>query len=928
MDNLKRFLEIFKVHKGDEFTHTTLDPPVAYCIPVDKKNELLDLLYDAIFVNGVSVSLTEKPPEKTYVKADIDLRYPIDDGMTKSKYTTDNIKEIVQLYNTAIKHFLDVPDEQLKAFIFERDELGRKKGFITDGLHIMYPYLIVDTNVQLMIREEVLKNCIPILSKLGSANKYDEIIDKSIVKSNNWFMYGCTKPAKKPYKLTHIYDNEYNDMNVRKFKPRQLIELLSIRDLDENKSIPLRDNEEFKIMYEEKLNGKKIVRKKDKDKGDYTIDEKNEIMLRMASSLYGTMTEDLQNARQLTSMLAPERATHYRQWLEVGWCLYNISPALLDSWKMFSKSSPDVFKDGEKCDCEHRWVHMERKTDGLGIGSLHRWAKIDNMEEYKKFVSTNIKQLMLRSTSRLSDDVANVIHEMYRHQYVCASVKHDKWYEFKNHRWKLDEGGVSIYNRFSKEVLDEYLKLIANLMNIAAIGDTTGDRDKNIDDGSKLTEVTKKLRDSTFKGKLMKELSHKFYDSNFLSRLNQNPYLLGCENGVFDLRELEFRDGRPEDMLTFSTRINYNEFDEDHDDIIMIKNFFSKLFVNESVRNYVFLLLASFLEGFNRFEQFYILTGIGANGKSKLLELMRNAIGDYGSSVPVSVFTAKRASSGSANPEIAKLVSVRFVETTEPEDKAPFNGSLIKEWSGNDKISYRDLYQGQTEFTPMFKIMLSCNNLPKLQADDDAIWRRIVVIPFNSRFIVKPNMNDPLEFKRDDYLKEKLFIWKEAFLYMLIEYYKIYIREYNGTLTSPNECMDATNEYRKVYDVYNEFISEHLIKTNNMNDKLLISDIYEKFKGWWKQTNVDKPPNRSDMKILLEKKLGKYPKIGGWTQWTFKEDIEERDGNESINIKNKMKKGERSGEDMNDSTSDSFDADADADAYIEDDEYITLLEET
>lgn len=911
---LYQFLNRFITKKGEPFTHTSVnDPRASYFIPPEQKDKLYELLYEAIFIHEASVHLTEKPIQFTLVKADLDFRYPIDEDINRYKYTTDNIKEIVELYNNAIRFYLDesiLKPEQLKAFIFERDEKGRKDGFLTDGLHIMYPYLIVDYNIQLMIRDHVLQNCSPVLSKLNSVNRFDDIIDKSVVKSNNWFIYGCTKPSKKAYKLTHIYDYEFNDLNITKYTNDnlKLMKLLSIRDIrtdNGEKAIPMKpDREDFLEMYEEKVSGKrKKLTKKMTGNGngsgdtggggeggecgksvvDYDYDEQYLMTRIRAETIANNSSVNLVYVKQLVSILSPERATHYRQWLEVGWCLYNISPSLLDTWTTFSKYSPKIFKDGEKCNCESMWFNMDERDGGLGIGSLHRWAKMDSPEEYKKVVSSNINIYIQKSFSMSTQDIANVVFNMYRYQYKCVDHKKKDFYEFRGHRWVLDEGGVSLYNKLGNDVLNEYMRLINHYSNVAMKADSESAENDNkntyIENIKILTEITRKLRDCTFKEKILKECSYMFHDSNFVRSLDKNPYLLGCENGVYDLKNVEFRDGRPEDNLTYTTGLSYRVFEDDHQDIQDIIEFFSKLFRDEELREYVITLLGSMIDGFNKHEKFYILTGVGANGKSKLLELMRNSLGQYASGVPVSVFTSKRTSSSAANPEIAKLVGVRLVETTEPEDSAPFNASLIKEWTGNDPISYRPMYGNQDEFIPMFKIMLSCNQLPKLPSDDEGIWRRVIVIPFNSRFVENPNPDDPDEFVRDNNLKQRLYIWKEAFLYMLIEYYKIY-KESGYKLREPAATLSETMKYRSTYDLYGDFLSECLEKEKeDIKTKLMLNDVYDRFKLWWKQTNSEKPPHRKDMKVVLEKRLGMY-KASGWTGWKFKVEEEKMEEEE------------------------------------------------
>ena len=111
-------------------------------------------------------------------------------------------------------------------------------------------------------------------------------------------------------------------------------------------------------------------------------------------------------------------------------------------------------------------------------------------------------------------------------------------------------------------------------------------------------------------------------------KLDANPRLIGFENGVYDLESDEFREGRPEDYVSLSTGINYIEYDAENPYIDDINNFMEKVLVNRNVREYVWTLFASILDGTNRDEKFHMWTGSGSNGKSKIVDLF-HTIGEY-----------------------------------------------------------------------------------------------------------------------------------------------------------------------------------------------------------------------------------------------------------------------------------------------------------
>ena len=128
---------------------------------------------------------------------------------------------------------------------------------------------------------------------------------------------------------------------------------------------------------------------------------------------------------------------------------------------------------------------------------------------------------------------------------------------------------------------------------------------------------------------------------------------------VYDLDAMEFREGRPEDYLTLTTGINYNELDANDALIQEIKGFLTQILPVERVREYVLGLFASFLHGNIREERFHVWTGIGSNGKSKILELFEKSFGEYCCTLPIALLTQKRGASNSASPELARARSKR-----------------------------------------------------------------------------------------------------------------------------------------------------------------------------------------------------------------------------------------------------------------------------
>ena len=845
-------------HKNrNEITHTSIgNPKGSFSIPFEEKETLCELIYQQVFKRKIPVHLTEAPQPHTNIKIDLDFKFPIEEN--RRHYTLKHIKGIVEKYNDAIRNYMDVPDEKMLAFVFERDSPYKSdKGQVKDGIHVIYPYIICHTKIQHLIRKHVLKYCDSILAEIESTNTYENIIDACIIDKNNWLMYGCSKLRIKPYTLTHVFDAKNNDLDLKTngySNSKELIMLLSIRDHSESESIPIREeylhlitNDSAPIINEADIK-KTLSKIKTSHKTTQNYENKN---------------VDLDNVKELIKMLSSDRAEDYASWIEVGLCLHNISPSLLSEWIEFSRKS----EKGKLCKIfEDSWANMKSmEVGGIGIGSLHLWARLDSPEDYLRYKQNSISVEIIKSTSMSTYDTAIVVHKLYQHQFVCTSQKDKgKWYEFKNHRWHHVDAGYSLQNKFSKEVIDEYLKLIKYYSESAY--ELEGDaRENQMDKLTQLLEVTHKLRDITFKKKIMEECKILFYDSTFENRLDSNPDLICFENGVYDLVHHKFRDGCPEDCVSMTAGIDYETFESTDQVVIDIFSFLAQVFPDREIREYVITMLGSIMEGRNPQEQFYIWTGVGGNGKSKLLELFEMCAGKYAAKVPVTVFTQKKAASNAATPEIARLRGVRCTSSQETEETEKFNIAVVKEWSGNDNILARPLFGDCFEFKPQFKQIFCCNDKPILPPDDIGIWRRIVVVDFPSRFVENPDPNNPYEFKRDYRLAEKFQSWRSAFMWIILQFYKNVYKKVG--LKEPKSIIEAKEEYRSSNDEMSEFKREYIVKDENSSIKL--KESYKVYQDWFKEVNGNsrKPAIQTLYKTAMERKLGKYNITRGWVGW-------------------------------------------------------------
>jgi P4 family phage/plasmid primase-like protien len=281
------------------------------------------------------------------------------------------------------------------------------------------------------------------------------------------------------------------------------------------------------------------------------------------------------------------------------------------------------------------------------------------------------------------------------------------------------------------------------------------------------------------------------------------------------------------------------------------------------VREYFIKHLSSNLFGGNTAQKFHILTGSGSNGKSMIMNLMTKAMGDYACTVPISLFTQKRKSSGSAAPEVARLKGRRFVTMQEPDEAIALNTGLMKEISSGEKMYARDLFESGSEFEVLAKFHLACNEKPKINTTDGGTWRRLVVINFLSKFVVTPSASNEYPLDESIQFSVNTEEWATPFLSYLVHV----LKEGNGLrkLVAPPDVMEYTSDYRNENDAIAKFISEEIQELEEPGSPVDKAELRRAFTSW-KNQNEQRSLLPTDMEKRIELLFGKFKK-GGWTNF-------------------------------------------------------------
>jgi P4 family phage/plasmid primase-like protien len=346
------------------------------------------------------------------------------------------------------------------------------------------------------------------------------------------------------------------------------------------------------------------------------------------------------------------------------------------------------------------------------------------------------------------------------------------------------------------------------------------------------------------------------YNGRFAETLDQDLDMIGLGGGqVYDLNKGLARKALPSDRVSLSTGVVLPDIPDDKHKAAVLQ-FVSDIFDGDRDSiDYVLKMLAAMCGGHTSDELFHVFIGTGANGKSKLQELMRLSLGSYYATVPCTLFTGRRGAAQGATAAFEHLANKRAVFVQEPERGQRMNGGLLKELSGGDTIYSRALFKEGREFKPQAKFILVSNVLPDVAADDKALWRRLRAIPFEITFKAHPKGNK--EKKRDDNLSKKLIAWAPAFLHLLLtEYYPRYKKE--GIATEPPAVLRATGSYRRESCPLIAFCDDNIGAVDPQNTKqdvvmfkYLVEKVRQHYQGMSKRC-----PSQKKLEGWFEKRWG------------------------------------------------------------------------
>ena len=877
-----------KVENGKPFTLWSFENREKWFVTADDMEEFYKL-YCEDLRRCVPRYLTEKSTPIGQMRVDLDFKYS--GQVDEHKHTQAQVLKFVAALMEETKKYVQVP-ESVEIYVLEKGypTYDPSKKISSSGIHIQIPAIKTRADVEQSVRRALVRRMDEFFPDLGCTKGWEDVYDKQpLTHTNNWPLLGSKKntDGALPYEIKYVLDWEAEtgemsvDNDVSPIVTMDLIKKLSVRSRMEEET-PLTEfgKENTRPPVEPVVRAVSRGRSAHRDEPGSRGSSPGRLYIAPLSESYKKYIQDH------TFNLAEHRFTDYGEWIAVGQCLKNIHPDLEDVWLDFSEQINHTTKGTyNQREAMNKWQSFGFRVDGerLSIGSLRHWSRMDNTDRYNEIETTNVDRLVEEAASTMTEnDVAQVIYAKYRDEFKCSAYKNNEWFRYAGHIWRPMDSGVELLCRLSTAIAKLFAeKEREELTNLEQMDpcshkefDQSCDSCKAEKRKKQFSTVRLKLKMTGFKENVMKECRALFFDKEFALKLDENKHLIAFNNGVFDTLNREFREGRPEDCISKCTNLDYNASTNYRSFACWneLHAFLESILPNRNVRDYFMKHLSRCLSGVYT-QDFHILTGEGSNGKSMLMNLMMTCFGEYAYKVNIALFTQKRGKAGAAAPELVRMKGIRFVMMSEPDQEDKLSEGFMKEVTGSEKMTVRDLFSGSKQMIELdiqAKFHMACNVKPRVDDTSNGAWRRLKIVDFPSKFVHEPKL--PNERQIDESIMTKVLSkeWAECFIAYLIHIYK----EGAGwtKLKAPAEVDAYTQEYQQESDVIARFMADNFhtegVIPGEPLDAVAWPTITATFQEWKRSNEMMGRGSVQDLRKRIEGIYGKYPR-NGWTSFRF-----------------------------------------------------------
>lgn len=300
-----------------------------------------------------------------------------------------------------------------------------------------------------------------------------------------------------------------------------------------------------------------------------------------------------------------------------------------------------------------------------------------------------------------------------------------------------------------------------------------------------------------------------------LSEFDDDPMLLGVDNGVLDLRNRKLLPVKPDVLVSKRCDAEYDPNARSP----RFEKFLRAVQPDQEVRKFLQRVMGYCLTGQTSEQLFFFFHGSGANGKSVFIELLSSILGDYARKIATDMLMRHQRNPAGPSPDIVGLKGQRLVFANETEEGRRLDEARVKDFTGGDTLTGRVPYgKADIMFEPSHKLFILGNHKPEIADMSEGMWRRLCLVPFD---VIIP------EAKRDKKLLEKLKQEKAGILNWMLEGLEDWMK--NG-MQVPKKVKNASSAYREEQDIIGEWVADCC--EAEAGARAPKSELYSSYKEW------------------------------------------------------------------------------------------------
>ena len=423
------------------------------------------------------------------------------------------------------------------------------------------------------------------------------------------------------------------------------------------------------------------------------------------------------------------------------------------------------------------------------------------------------------------------------------------FYQYNGVRWK-EVDDMEVYMDIkgtAKQILETQMRLlmgekVENDLSSGIGSDKRAEKDKMLSEAYKrLMKALSYISKHRNMENIKQATKNFMYTAGFRNNLDSDPYLLGVENGVINLKTMELMEGTQKQNISQSVGYEFFSEPEDYDEVVneAFERFIEQIYPVEEEREFAQKWFGYCLFGKSPEKYLVFLTDQrrGYNGKSKFIQLFRATMGQDYSMVAKKENIYKAEKTDGKNGHDASMMSFKGKRMAVMEELDPtkvLDDQWIKDnMGGNTTVSARGVHEKSAQtFEFMTKLIIGVNkgNMPQFDMTDNVLTQRFLTIPHRSKFCTKEEMETkykgvPYTYEADPFVYENFEQWRPyCLLWLLKGLMRYWETRINGTI--PAGCKEYLKTIVEANDKIAQFVKENVEKSEDKNDYVTLSELY------------------------------------------------------------------------------------------------------